>query len=278
MICSSSPTASTCRHARRGVRERAQQARLAQHVVGARRQRRARRAAQHELLAAPLDQVGDVRVALADRARADLARAEPVLVEERLERVEHEQRRAAVSLPLRRGADDVVWRDSVRSRTGTYSDRNLPCAEVSQSTMPRFRSLTLPSSPAPSWPPRSRCPPPRRLPGPDHVLRGRLDAARKPTRRRSSPRCSGSASKRCASSSPGPPSPLAEQRREARVRRDQPGLLRLGALRAGDRRRRSACGWPVLLTVTSPVPRWATSNQQGARTSRGPTTGTSRNS
>ena len=41
---------------------RAQQPRLAQHVVRGRRQRRARRAAQHQLAAAAADQVGDVRV------------------------------------------------------------------------------------------------------------------------------------------------------------------------------------------------------------------------
>ena len=48
-------------------RQRAHHARLAQHVVGARRQRRARRAADDALPALAADQVGHVRVPLADR-------------------------------------------------------------------------------------------------------------------------------------------------------------------------------------------------------------------
>ena len=59
----------------RGVRTAAsatarQQPRLAQHVVRGGRQRRARRAAQHELGVAAADQVGDVRVARRRPARA----------------------------------------------------------------------------------------------------------------------------------------------------------------------------------------------------------------
>ena len=51
----------------RGRRSAPQHARLAQDVVGAGRQRPARRAAQHELGAVAAHGVGDVRVALADR-------------------------------------------------------------------------------------------------------------------------------------------------------------------------------------------------------------------
>ncbi len=70
------------RHARRGVLQRPQQARLAQHVVSAGWQRRTGRAAQDHLGSPALDQVGHVRVALADRARFDLPLAEAVLVQE----------------------------------------------------------------------------------------------------------------------------------------------------------------------------------------------------
>ena len=49
---------------------------------------------------------------LADRARLDLAAlADGVRVEEPPERLQHEQRRAVVSLRLGEGLDDVVWRD-----------------------------------------------------------------------------------------------------------------------------------------------------------------------
>src|SRR3954467_15129433 len=49
-------------------------------------------AAQPPFAALAADQVGDVRVALADRLGLDRPRAEPALVEERLERPADEQR------------------------------------------------------------------------------------------------------------------------------------------------------------------------------------------
>ena len=99
-------------HARGGVLQRAQQPRLAQHVVGGGRQRRARGAAQHQLAAVgAADQVGDVGVPLADRARLQLALAEAVGVEELAQRLQHQQRRAGVLARLRVGLDDVIRRD-----------------------------------------------------------------------------------------------------------------------------------------------------------------------
>ena len=102
--------------------QRAQQPRLAQHVVRARRQRRARRAAQHDLGAVALDQVGHVRVALADRARAAISPSpRPCASRNAAQRIEDEQRRAAVALGLRRGLDDVVWCDRRAHRRRTLS-------------------------------------------------------------------------------------------------------------------------------------------------------------
>ena len=86
--------------------ERAQQQRLAQHVVRGRRQRRPRRAAQDPFTAVAPDHVGDVGVPVADRLGLDLAAAEPVRVEEGLERTAHEQRRAVERRGLLRGVDD----------------------------------------------------------------------------------------------------------------------------------------------------------------------------
>ena len=101
------------RHARRRRLERAQQARLAQDVVGARRERPARRPAQHDLPAFAPHEIGDVRVPLADRLRTHRSGPEPVRVEERLERVEHEQRLAGVVADRRAVGDDVVRRGPV---------------------------------------------------------------------------------------------------------------------------------------------------------------------
>jgi hypothetical protein len=95
-------------HARGRIGQRPQQARLAQHIVGARRQRRPRRPAQHHLLVAALDQVGHVGMPLADRAGHDLAFAQAVLIQEARQRLEHQQGRATVVLPLCKGLHDVV--------------------------------------------------------------------------------------------------------------------------------------------------------------------------
>jgi hypothetical protein len=91
-----------------------EQARLAQHVVRRGRQRRARRAAEHELGLAAADQVGDVGVPVADGLRLDLAAAQPVRVQIRLQRAPHEQRRELERSRLLGGVDDrVTERDTL---------------------------------------------------------------------------------------------------------------------------------------------------------------------
>ncbi len=80
-------------------------------------------------------------MALADRGRSQLALAEVMLVEEGPQRLDHEQRRAAVTLRVRRGLDDVVCCDWGAHGPERYIDRNLLCAEVSKATMPRIRTL-----------------------------------------------------------------------------------------------------------------------------------------
>ena len=89
--------------------ERELEPRLAHHVVRGRRQRRSRRAAQHEPVGAALEQEGEVRAAaVADPARVDRPAAEAVLVEERLEPVEDQERRA-----LEPSASCAVWTMSI---------------------------------------------------------------------------------------------------------------------------------------------------------------------
>jgi hypothetical protein len=97
-------------HARRAggrVLERAQQPRLAQHVMRGRRQRRPRRAPQHRARVPAPDQERDVRVALADALGLEPARADSLLVEERLERLAHEQRRELKVRSLLRRVHEV---------------------------------------------------------------------------------------------------------------------------------------------------------------------------
>ena len=98
------------RDPRPGRPEGAQQARLAQHVVGALGNRRARRAAQHDLGVAAAHEVGDVGVAVADGLGGQVAAPDPVLVEEALERLDDEQRRPLVGRRLGVACDDVVRR------------------------------------------------------------------------------------------------------------------------------------------------------------------------
>jgi hypothetical protein len=81
------------RHARGGAEDRREQPRLAQHVMGRRRQRRARRAAQHPLAVVARDEERHVGVPLAHRLGPQRAAAETALVHERLQRAAHEQRR-----------------------------------------------------------------------------------------------------------------------------------------------------------------------------------------
>ena len=72
--------------------ERELESRLADHVVRRGRERRPRRAAEDEALAATLEQEGEVRAAaLADPGDGGRAGAEPVLVQERLDPVERDE-------------------------------------------------------------------------------------------------------------------------------------------------------------------------------------------
>ncbi len=80
---------------------------------------------------------------VADRGGNDLPRADAVLVEEALQRVEHEQWGTAVTLRLLLVADDVVRCDRGAHGPKTYLDRNLACAAVSLISMPRLRTVTL---------------------------------------------------------------------------------------------------------------------------------------
>jgi hypothetical protein len=100
-------------HLRHGEppRERPQHARLAQDVVRAGRERPARRPPHDELGVAPRKGERDVGVALADRRDLRLTGAQPVRVEERQERIEHEQRLARALPDLGPRTDDVVRRD-----------------------------------------------------------------------------------------------------------------------------------------------------------------------
>ena len=113
------------RHPHRRVLERAQEARLAQHVVRGRRQRRARRAPQHDARVAPRDQERDVRVALADPLHLDAPVADPVRVEELLERLAHHERRQleAGGVP---GCVDHVHRGRESYVAAQASTRNQP--------------------------------------------------------------------------------------------------------------------------------------------------------
>src|SRR6202035_1977939 len=105
--------------------------------------RGAGRTAQHDLGVATLDQVGDVRVSVADRVRLDLALAKAVGVEKALQGVQHEQGRTAVALGVRRRLHNVVRRDWSAHRAERYKDRNLLCAHVSQATMLKTPKLPL---------------------------------------------------------------------------------------------------------------------------------------
>ena len=95
-------------HAEPGEREL--QAGLAEHVVRRGRQRRPRRAPEHEPRPVPLDEEGDVRAAGPDPAHRGRAAAEAVLVEEALDVLEHEQRRDGERGRLGGGRDDVHGR------------------------------------------------------------------------------------------------------------------------------------------------------------------------
>ena len=74
--------------------ERELEASFADHVVRRGRERRPRRPAEDKAVVAALEQEGEIRAAaLADPGRRDRSRAEAVLVEERLDVLEDEERR-----------------------------------------------------------------------------------------------------------------------------------------------------------------------------------------
>jgi hypothetical protein len=84
------------------------QSRLADHIVRGRRKRGARRAPEHEPTRLALQQEREVRAApLADAVSPELTHAEPVLVEERLHPIEHEERRLREALDAGGTLDDV---------------------------------------------------------------------------------------------------------------------------------------------------------------------------
>src|SRR5919199_4890913 len=89
----------------------------------ARRERRARRAADDDLAVAAAHEVRDVRVPLADRLDVELAGAEAVLVEERPQGLDDEQRRALVALGLGAAFDDVVRGGGDRHARRTLVER-----------------------------------------------------------------------------------------------------------------------------------------------------------
>jgi hypothetical protein len=77
---------------------------------------------------------------IADRLCTDLTRAQIVLVEESLQGLQHEQRRTGVRGDVRVAIHNVVWSNRWTHRIARYTDRNLLCSHVSQSTMFRFRT------------------------------------------------------------------------------------------------------------------------------------------
>ncbi len=95
------------RDAGRGALDGPQHAGLAQHVVRGGRQRRSRRAAQHVPVGAAGDEEVQVRVTVADSLGLDPTFAEPVAVEEGLERAPDDQRRVGLGGGLLGGVDDV---------------------------------------------------------------------------------------------------------------------------------------------------------------------------
>ncbi len=132
--------------------ERRDDPRLAQDVVRGRRQRGSRRPAQDDLRAVlAAHDVGDVRVPVADRLDRQLAAPQPRRVQERHQRLGHDERHAQVALGLGVRADDVVGSDVERHSLGS-------CRTWTSHRPTAARSS--PSASRPSW--TRRCTPPRR--------------------------------------------------------------------------------------------------------------------
>ena len=230
--------------------------------MGARRQRRAGRAAEHDLGVPALDQVGDVGVPVADRAGPDLALADAVGVEERPQRLEDQQGRAAVQPRpargfgrCRLGLPGYPW------LTGTLQ-RPQPCLRRGVNRHHAQAFETPPPARA-----RSAVRAPRRgrlrgrLPRPGRLLRGLQRAAepldpRQGLRTDAPPRRPSAAGRALLGHGwrpppPAPPRPNFNADDPANYNWSEYDPILAEAKRLG---------WQVLLTVTSPVPRWATSN------------------
>ena len=116
---------------------------LADDVVGRRRERWAWRTTEHERVGVALQQEREVRPsALADPLRAHVALSEPVLVQERADAVEHEERRQRLPFRLGGGRDDV---------SRTHRTIVVSCAAVSISCVTP-RCPTSPPTVGPSTP------------------------------------------------------------------------------------------------------------------------------
>lgn len=105
--------------------ERPQQPGLADDVVGARRQRRTRRPAQHDLGALAADEVRDVAVAVADRVGGQRPAADPGRVEHRLQRAAHQQRRPLLGGGLFWRVDDAPVSHDEMVLVGTAAVRSV---------------------------------------------------------------------------------------------------------------------------------------------------------
>ena len=98
------------------IRERELQPRLAEDVVCRGRERRAWGAPEDEPHVVPLDEEGDVRAPGPDAADPQRPAAKPVLVEEALDVLEHEQRRHGERLGLGGSRDDVDGHGAILSQ------------------------------------------------------------------------------------------------------------------------------------------------------------------
>ncbi len=201
-------------------------------------------------------------MALADRTRLDRALAKAVRVEEGLQRLEHEQRRATVLGGVRGRLNNVVCCDWSAHSAQRYKDRNLLCVEVSVATMSRIRKLPLTLF---------LCALFLGTAGGGQALASHtettyFEASEELLNAKTRPHAFqqletlGARALRVelywADVAPAPDSATPPS-----FEATNPGLYAWGAYDAvlGEAQR---LHWPVLLTVTAPAPRWATSNRK----------------
>ncbi len=183
-----------------------------------------------------------------------------MLVEEGAQRLEHEQRRAAVSLPLRRGLDDVIRCDRRAHRPERYKDRNLLCAEVSQATMPRIRTLLLSSLAAALLAACAGAVQALASQSQITYFEASADLLSPSTRHHTIEQLQHLGVKalrvelKWNEVAPGPTSAT-----KPSFEASNPGSYNWGPY-ATLLAEAKQLGWPVLLTVTAPAPRWATAN------------------